>query len=62
EIAAQLGKNGREHVKENFLMTTNVKRWLVLFQIILGMARPVKPDRAAVPEDYPKDAAEAPVR
>jgi trehalose synthase len=62
EIAAQLGKNGREHVKENFLMTTNVKRWLVLFQIILGMARPVKPDRAAVPEDYPKAAAEAPAR
>ena len=62
EIAAQLGKNGREHVKENFLMTTNVKRWLVLYQLILGMARPVKPDKAAVPEDYPKAAAEAPVR
>jgi len=26
-------------VKENFLMTTNVKRWLLLFQILLGMAR-----------------------
>ena len=51
EIAAQLGKNGREHVKENFLMTTNVKRWLILFQIMLGMTRPVKPDRAVVPSD-----------
>jgi trehalose synthase len=51
EIAAQLGKNGREHVKENFLMTTNVKRWLILFQIMLGMTKPVKPDRAVVPGD-----------
>jgi trehalose synthase len=39
EFAEQLGRNGREHVKENFLMTTNVKRWLLLFQIMLGMAR-----------------------
>jgi trehalose synthase len=35
EIAAQLGRNGREHVKENFLMTTNVRRWLLLLQILL---------------------------
>ena len=35
EFAAQLGRNGREHVKENFLMTTNVRRWLLLLQIIL---------------------------
>ncbi len=41
EFAAQLGRNGREHVKENFLMTTNLKRWLLLFQIMLGMAHPV---------------------
>ena len=34
EYATQLGKNGREHVKENFLMTTNVKRWLMLFRIL----------------------------
>jgi trehalose synthase len=34
EFAAQLGRNGREHVKENFLMTTNVRRWLLLMQII----------------------------
>jgi hypothetical protein len=62
EIAAQLGKNGREHVKENFLMTTNVKRWLLLFQIMLGMARPVKPDKAVVPADLPKAKEEARAR
>ena len=37
EFAAQLGKNGREHAKENFLITVNMKRWLLLFQIILGV-------------------------
>ena len=42
EFAAQLGKNGREHAKENFLITVNLKRWLLLFQILLGMARPSK--------------------
>ena len=35
EFATQLGRNGREHVKENFLMTTNVRRWLLLLQILL---------------------------
>lgn len=35
EFAAQLGRNGNEHVKENFLMTTNVRRWLLLLQILL---------------------------
>jgi len=35
EFAAQLGRNGHEHVKENFLMTTNVRRWLLLMQIML---------------------------
>ncbi len=44
EYAAELGRNGREHVKENFLMTTNVKRWLLLFQIMLGMAHPTSPE------------------
>jgi trehalose synthase len=44
EFAQQLGRNGHEHVKENFLMTTNVKRWLLLFQIMLGMARPTAPE------------------
>jgi trehalose synthase len=36
EFAAQLGRNGREHVKENFLMTTNVRRWLLLLRILMG--------------------------
>jgi len=36
EFAAQLGRNGHEHVRENFLMTTNVRRWLLLMQIMLG--------------------------
>lgn len=44
DFARQLGRNGHEHVKENFLMTTNVKRWLLLFQIMLGMARPASPE------------------
>jgi len=34
EFARQIGASGREHVKENFLMTTNVKRWLLLFRIL----------------------------
>ncbi len=34
DFARQIGANGREHVKENFLMTTNVKRWLLLFRIL----------------------------
>ena len=29
-----MGVNGREHVKESFLMTTNVKRWLLPFRIL----------------------------
>jgi trehalose synthase len=36
DFAKQLGQNGREHVKENFLMTTNARRWLLLFRILLG--------------------------
>jgi len=34
EFARSIGIAGREHVKENFLMTTNVKRWLLLFRIL----------------------------
>ncbi len=45
DFAQELGKNGREHVKENFLMTTNVKRWLLLFQILLGTARLSTPEQ-----------------
>ncbi len=43
EFALQLGKNGREHVKENFLITSNVKRWLLLYQILLGMTQSQTP-------------------
>src|SRR5437764_8988835 len=43
EFAKKLGKNGHEHVKENFLMTTNVRRWLVLFQILMGVVKPARP-------------------
>ncbi len=35
DFAAQLGRNGHEHVKENFLMTTNVRRWLLLLRLLL---------------------------
>lgn len=35
EFARSIGVSGREHVKENFLITTNVKRWLLLFRILL---------------------------
>ena len=40
EFAAQLGRSGREHVKENFLMTTNVRRWLLLLRILTSSNRP----------------------
>ena len=36
EFARRIGTSGREHVKENFLITTNVKRWLLLFGILAG--------------------------
>jgi len=36
DFAAQLGKNGHEHVKENFLMTTDLRRWLLLLRILTG--------------------------
>jgi trehalose synthase len=34
DFAKRIAASGREHVKENFLMTTNVKRWLLLFRIL----------------------------
>jgi len=34
EFAVQLGRNGHEHVKENFLMTTNLRRWLLLLNML----------------------------
>jgi trehalose synthase len=36
DFAKQLGENGRAHVTENFLMTTNVRRWLLLLRILSG--------------------------
>jgi trehalose synthase len=38
EFGAQLGRNGREHVKENFLMTTNARRWVMLLRILSGLS------------------------
>jgi trehalose synthase len=37
DFAQQLGASGKEHVKENFLITTNIRRWLLLFRV-LGMS------------------------
>jgi trehalose synthase len=34
EFARSIGTSGREHVKENFLMTTGVMRWLLLFRVL----------------------------
>lgn len=34
EFAQRIGASGKEHVKENFLITTNVKRWLLLFRVL----------------------------
>ncbi len=36
DYARQLGKNGHEHVKENFLMTTDLRRWLLICRILLS--------------------------
>lgn len=35
EIAARLGENGHKHVKENFVITQNLKNYLVLFLSLL---------------------------
>jgi trehalose synthase len=34
EFAHRIGASGREHVKENFLITSNVRRWMLLFRIL----------------------------
>jgi trehalose synthase len=34
DFARRIAASGREHVKENFLMTTKVKRRLLLFRIL----------------------------
>ena len=35
QAAARLGENGREHVRQNFLITSNMKRYLVLFNVLM---------------------------
>lgn len=35
-IAKRLGENGHEHVRENFLITSNLKRYLLLFLTLNG--------------------------
>ncbi len=40
DFAVRLGRNGREHVKENFLITTNVRRWLLLLRVLTSSDRP----------------------
>jgi hypothetical protein len=37
DFATRLGQNGHEHVKENFVITTNLQRWLLLFRILNGV-------------------------
>jgi trehalose synthase len=36
DIAAKLGESGHQHVKENFLITQNLKRYLTLFLSLAG--------------------------
>jgi trehalose synthase len=49
ELARKVGENGREHVKENFLVTATLKRWLLLFQLMMGTAQPSLLATAAEP-------------
>ena len=41
EIAARLGEQGHQHVKENFLITGNLKNYLALFMIFLRQSQGV---------------------
>jgi len=36
EFARRIGMNGREQVRENFLITSDIKRWLLLFRTLCG--------------------------
>ncbi len=38
DFARKLGENGHEHVKENFLITHNLKRYLLLFLVLQSAA------------------------
>ncbi len=44
EFARRIGMNGREHVRENFLITRDVKRWLLLFRTLCGQPTGVRYD------------------
>lgn len=39
EFAKQLGENGREHVRENFLITSNLKRYLLVFLFLMHSSK-----------------------
>ncbi|HXE91649.1 MAG TPA: glycosyltransferase [Terriglobales bacterium] len=41
EFAQQLGRNGREHVRANFLITSSLKRYLLLYLILLKISSPL---------------------
>jgi hypothetical protein len=36
EFARRIAMNGREHARENFLISSDVKRWLLLFRTLCG--------------------------
>lgn len=40
DFARRVGEYGREHVKENFLITSNLKRYLLLFMILRSSGTP----------------------
>jgi len=39
QVAQRLGEMGHEHAKENFIITRNLKRWLLLFLALSGAAQ-----------------------
>lgn len=41
DFARQLGRNGREHVRANFLITSNLKRYMLLYLILLKISSPL---------------------
>jgi hypothetical protein len=50
EFAAQLGRNGCEHAKENFLMATKIRRWRLLLRILSPEATSLKIFALEMPE------------
>ena len=43
EVARRLGENGHEHVKNNFLITRNLRNYISLFLALSGQAEPLFP-------------------